>query len=282
MSNIILPGGEGKANVASSNSSGISRRQFLIGSGALAGAAALFGVTSFTPNTWAGVQLASAAGLNSDLDILQFALTLEHLEDAAYRAANASGLLSGQISDWFKTFGDHEHQHVAAITDVISKMGAQPVQEQAHYNLPSFASAGDVVAFFAVVEEVGAGAYLGAAPLIMDKNILAAAAAIHNVEAQHASSLKAYMNDPMPSPAFGTPLSYDDVIKAVTPLLTGAMPPPSGTPPGMPTTGVRSNDIGGPLALVAGISAIAAGALLHVRTRNISANGEKVEVKEEV
>ncbi|HUS17150.1 MAG TPA: ferritin-like domain-containing protein, partial [Chloroflexia bacterium] len=92
MSNIILPEGESK---------GFSRRQFLAGTGALAGAAAVFGATGLTrltPGTRAGVQIAAAAELKSDLEILQFALTLEHLEDAAYRAANSSGLLSGRIA----------------------------------------------------------------------------------------------------------------------------------------------------------------------------------------
>ncbi|MDQ2805401.1 MAG: ferritin-like domain-containing protein [Chloroflexota bacterium] len=213
MSNIILPEGEGK---------GLSRRQFLGASGALAGAAALFGVAGMgrmTGGQVAGIRLAQAAELKTDLDIVQFALTLEHLEDAAYRAANASGLLSGKVAEYFKTFGEHEHTHVLAVTDVVKKLGGTPVAEQAKYNLPKFSSQMELVTFFAQVEEVGAGAYLGAAPLIQSKDILAAAAAIHNVEAQHASVFAAVLNSPAPSPAFGKPLTVDQVLAAVTPLL---------------------------------------------------------------
>ncbi len=74
--------------------SAISRRQFLTAS---AGAAALFGVSSLTPGHLVGFQLAAAAQvqLKSDLDILNFALTLEMLEDLAYQKANRSGVLSG-------------------------------------------------------------------------------------------------------------------------------------------------------------------------------------------
>lgn len=263
MSNIYLPGEEG-------NGKSVSRRRFLIGSGALAGAAALFGVSHLTPNTLAGIRLASAQSLDSDLDILQFALTLEHLENAAYRAANNSGLLSGEVADYFRAFGDHENTHVVALTDVITKMGAEPAKAQSSYNLPTFSNQGDVVSFFAIVEEVGAGAYLGAAPLVKDLGILAAAAAIHNVEAQHASVLKAVLNDPLPSPAFGSPLTLDQVLAAVTPLLSvGAVPG------GMPTTGAPN--MFGPLMVAAGVGAAALGAAIHIRSRKDSQMQEETE-----
>jgi hypothetical protein len=222
MSKQILPEG---------GAPGLSRRRFLAGSGAVLGAAALAGVAGLpglTPGQQAGVRIAHAAGLSSDMDILQFALTLEHLEDTAYRTVNASGVLKGTVADYFKTFGDQEHAHVVALTNVITKMGAQPVAEQSKYFLPTLTTQDDVVKFFAQVEEVGAGAYLGAAPLLQNKDLLAAAAAIHNVEAQHASTLRAVMGDMAPSPAFGSPLTYDQVIAAVTPLLQGGAPAPSG------------------------------------------------------
>ena len=259
MSNVILPHQEG---------SGISRRQFLIGSGALAGALAVFGTGALTPGKMGGVQIAAAAGLSSDMDILQFALTLEHVEDAAYRAVNASGLLTGPVADYFKMFGEHEHAHVVALTDVITKLGGTPVAEQAAYNFPQLSSQDAVVRFFAQVEEVGAGAYLGAAPLLQSKDLLAAAAAIHNVEAQHASTLRAVLNDPAPSPAFGSPLTYDQVIAAVGPLLT--VPAGGGTTsPGMPTTGAPGN--AAPWFLALGVGAAAVGAYVRGRSSKTEA-----------
>lgn len=210
--------------------SGVSRRRFLIGAGGVAGGLALAGtsLSGLSVGQRAGVKLASAATLNNDLDILNFALTLEHFEDAAYRAANASGLLSGTPADLFKTFGDQEHQHVAAITATITKLGGKPVAEQASYNLPKLTSQDQVISLFATIEDVGAGAYLGAAPLIKDVNILAAALSIHSVEAEHASTFKSYMNDPMPSPAFATPLTPDEVLAKVTPFLQAAPAAPAG------------------------------------------------------
>lgn len=251
MSQVILPVEEGQ---------GISRRQFLAGSGALLGAAALVGVAGLSPAQRVGAHMAAAAQLNSDMDILMFALTLEHVEDAAYRAVNASGLLSGNVASYFKTFGEHEHAHVVALTDVIKSLGGSPVAEQAAYSFPTLTSQDAVLQFFAQVEEVGAGAYLGAAPLLKNKDLLGAAAAIHNVEAQHASTLHAVLGDAQPAPAFGTPLAYSDVIAAVGPLLAAP-----GPVPGMPTTGAPS--LGGPLVLAAGVFAAAFGIMLRVRAR---------------
>ena len=209
---------------------GVTRRKFLGGTAAVAGGVALSGaIGKLTFGPQAGLQIASAQTLKTDMDILQFALTLEHLEDAAYRAANASGLLKGTASDLFKAFGEHEHAHVVALTDVIQKMGGKPVAEQPKYNLPMLESQDQIVRFFTTVEEVGAGAYLGAAPLLKDKTLLGAAVSIHNVEAQHASTLKAFMNDPMPSPAFGTPMTADQVLAIVTPFLNAnSTPAPNG------------------------------------------------------
>lgn len=275
MSNLITPDDEGKVQ-------GISRRKFLVGSGATLGAAALFGASSLTPGQLLGVQIASAQSvtLNSDMDVLMFALTLEHIEDAAYRAANASGLLSGRVAMYFKDFGDHEHAHVVALTDVITKLGGTPVQEQASYNFPKFTSQADVVSFFAMVEEVGAGAYLGAAPLLQDKNLLAAAASIHDVEGQHASILRAVMGDTSPSPAFAAPKTVDEVLAAVTPLLQQGTPAPAPAPgggsnPGMPGTGTGAGNGLNPLLIAAGLGAAAVGAMVRVRSR------ETGQVKEE-
>ena len=265
MSNNIMPDGEGTAN-------GISRRKFLIGSGATIGAAALFGASALTPNQLLGARIASAQSLNSDMDILMFALTLEHIEDAAYRALNSSGLLSGRVARYFQEFGAHEHAHVVALTDTITKLGGTPVGPQASYNFPNLTSQEAAVAFFATVEEVGAGAYLGAAPLLKDKNLLAAAASIHDVEAQHASVLRAVMGDMEPSPAFGSPKSLDEVLAAVGPLLQM----PGGTPAGMPSTGTPS--FLNPLTIAAGLGAAAVGAMLRVRSRENQQEQDQAEV----
>jgi rubrerythrin len=208
--------------------SGISRRKFLIGSGALAAAAALFGVTGITPAMRAGAQVTAAQTMTSDLDVLQFALTLEHLETRLYRDTIASGAVSGKLLEYFKSFAEHEAAHVTALQQAISSMNVGPVEAQAQYNFPGFKNQNEVLDFFITVEEIGAGAYLGAAPLLQNKQLLAAAAAIHNVEAQHASTLRAVRGDAEVSPAFGSPMTLEAVLAAVAPLQGRSTAPMSG------------------------------------------------------
>jgi len=56
------------------------------------------------------------------------------------------------------------------------------MRSQDKYNFPQFKSGQEVLDYFQILEELGAAAYLGAAPLIQDKDLLTAAVGIHNVE----------------------------------------------------------------------------------------------------
>jgi hypothetical protein len=72
----------------------------------------------------------------------------------------------------------------------------------------------------ATVENLGAAAYLGQAPRIQSKEILAAALAIHTVEARHAATLNTLLKlSPTPMGGFGTPMSMSQVLAAVKPFI---------------------------------------------------------------
>lgn len=276
-----------------SGSKGLSRRQFLVGTGAAAGAFALFGAPHLSPSGLFGVQLASAQTLNNDLDILNFALTLEYVETSAYNYLNSQNMLTGRAREYALKFGENENTHVAAIVQTIRSLGGTPINPPATFNLPAFANETAIVRFLIESEEVGAGAYLGAAPLIRDRGILAAAAAFHNVEGQHASGFKALLEDMEPSPAFGMPLTPPEVVakltaaygpnsivpgpgtspRAVVGGVTSApVPPPGGVGTtggtvGMPRTG--AGDALAPVGIAAAMFAAAVGAMLRIRTRNV-------------
>lgn len=222
-----------------------SRRGFFKGP-VLAGAGAL--ALSALGGSFAQPALVAAAPpLDTDLQILNYALTLEHLEAAAYRAINQAGILSGRAATYFQSFGQHEAEHVTALVATIQKLGGTPVQP-ATYNFSSVPKdAAGVVQFFQNVESVGASAYLGAAPSIKDFGILEAALAIHAVEAEHTSALADLVSpgsDLFAPEAFATPRTPDQVMQIVAPFFAAApaasaapAAPPAQMPSAMPRTG---------------------------------------------
>lgn len=166
----------------------------------------------------------------TDMDILNYALTLEHLESRAYKNANSIGMLTGRAKEYFIDFGDQEAAHVVALTGTITKLGGTPVRAQANYNFPAFKNEQEVLDYFQMLEELGAAAYLGQARFIADADLLTAAVSIHNVEGQHAAIL-ADLVGKEPSPAFAPEKTMDEVVAAITPILNTNMPT-------MPSTGL--------------------------------------------
>ena len=72
----------------------------------------------------------------------------------------------------------------------------------------------------ATVENLGAAAYLGQAGNIKSKEILAAALAIHSVEARHAATLNGVLGkDITPDGAFAKPADMATVLAAVKPFI---------------------------------------------------------------
>jgi hypothetical protein len=161
----------------------------------------------------------SKAAASGDLAVLNYALTLEHIEDAMYQALLASGYLYGQSYAYAAAFGAHEHAHVVALTSTIQQLGGTPVAAQAMYNFPKLTSLSQIVNLLVTVEDLGASAYLGAAPMIQNPTLLETAVAIHTVEAEHATAWRRLAGmSPVPF-AFAPPSSMAQVLAAVKPFL---------------------------------------------------------------
>jgi hypothetical protein len=192
--------------------SGLTRSSFLVrgalATGSLYGAGA---VGSF-------VTQAFAQG-GGDVDILNFALTLEYLEAAFYQDGLKRANLSGEAKKLAKTAGDHETQHVDALTQTIKKLGGKPVQSP-KVAFP-FKDQKSFLALAQVFEDTGVSAYNGAAPMIQSKEVLGAAGSIVQVEARHAAAIRLFIGkDPSPD-AFDKTLSKNQVLKAVKPFIKG-------------------------------------------------------------
>jgi rubrerythrin len=208
---------EAEGRILREAQTGPSRRTFLKTAGATLAALA---VTAVNP-IGEGVAFASSElqGM-SDLDILNFALTLEHLEAVFYIQAINSGNLRGQVLNVLTSVRDHEVAHVQTLTKVISSLGGKPVARQARYNFGSMASQAAILKTSETLEGVGVGAYTGAAPLLKNKNtLLAAAASIEQVESRHYAAIR-YLRGELPAPsAFGPVLTVAQVLKAAKPIL---------------------------------------------------------------
>jgi rubrerythrin len=169
--------------------------------------------------------LAKAPFFKNDLEVLNYALTLEHLEDTFYRTVNASGKLQGNAAKYLQTIGAHEKAHVDALTAAIKQAGGTPVAELPKYN---FGALGDmntmdgILKIAGVLEPTGVKAYDGAAREIMDKKILATAGAIVQVEARHAAIIRALMSpntSPVPK-AFEDKATPQEIMDAIKPIIS--------------------------------------------------------------
>jgi rubrerythrin len=189
----------------------ISRSDVLV-KGVLA-AGAVYGTLMVAPF----VRSAFAAAGTSDVDILNFALTLEYLESTFYEEAAKNVKASGELKKLIPLLASDEKQHVEALEGTIKKLGGKPVAK------PKFAfeysGTSGFLKLAETFENTGVSAYNGAAPSIKSKEVLGAAGSIVQVEARHAAAI-ALQNKQEPAPsAFDPSLEEKEVLKAVEPFI---------------------------------------------------------------
>lgn len=164
----------------------------------------------------------------NDLEIVNFALTLEYLEADLYEQALDSGLLTGELHDLAREFGQTERKHARTLKRVAARLG-EPVDAPRTDFSQALSGQQALVSALATVENVGAAAYLGAAPAIQDRELLATALSIHSVEGRHAAALNeligvsfvgdAALMGSIPDGAFAAPMTMDEVRNRIEPFL---------------------------------------------------------------
>jgi rubrerythrin len=190
-------------------------RGALLMKGALA-AGAIYGAVAVGPL----VGRALGRGSGGDVEIVNYALTLEYLEAAFYQeAAKQVKGLSNEVAGFVKTFGDEEQQHVDALASTVKDLGGKPVAAPKVDFGDAFSSAGTFLKLAQTLEDTGVSAYNGAAPMIRSADVLAAAGSIVQIEARHAAVIRVQNGEPPAPAAFDETLTMDQVLKAVEPFL---------------------------------------------------------------
>lgn len=175
-----------------------------------------------------GTPEADDAPFADAVEVLNYALTLEHLESTFYREGLAQfedqafvdAGLQTSVRERLVEIGEHEAAHVEALTAAIESLDGEPVQE-ATYDFGYT----DLTSFFqvaAALENTGVAAYTGAAQYLIDEDdLLTAALTIHGVEARHAAYLN-ILTDTSPFPAaVDAPLTPAEVLDIAGPFITG-------------------------------------------------------------
>lgn len=197
----------------------LTRRGALGSSAKLAAGGAIALTTALSPAMTR--LLAAQEEFEDDIDVLNYALTLEHLENAFYELSEDFELgedgFNNSINDYVSQIGEHEAAHVETLTSVISDLGGEPV-ERAEYDF-GVTDAQSFLATAAVFENLGVSAYDGAGQFLTDPGLLTAAGTIVAVEARHAAYLN-LITGTLPFPAaFEEPLTPEEVLEAATPFI---------------------------------------------------------------
>jgi hypothetical protein len=184
---------------------GDTRAAFLAKAGLLGGG--LVGVSAL-----GAPALAGAATKQSDVAILNYALTLEYLEAAFYTEAEAMGALDGELALFARVVGAHERAHVKALK---AALGRKAVKKPRFNFRGTTEDAARFAATAQVLEDTGVAAYAGQAPRVKSTAILKAALAIHTIEARHAGWIRDINGAPPAPAAFDDALSKRAVLAAV-------------------------------------------------------------------
>jgi len=183
--------------------------------------------TNWSVNSPAVAQFAAIqTTFMSDIEVLNYALTLEHLEAAFYQLAGDYTLgtdpYGNSIDEWAAVVGEHETAHVVTLTDVITQqLGGEPVTA-GEYDF-GVTDAESFLATAATLENVGVAAYDGAGQFISDPALLTAAGSIVAVEARHAAYFNLLIGEsPFPA-SFETPMTPDEVLAAAGGFIVDGM-----------------------------------------------------------
>jgi rubrerythrin len=195
----------------------LSRRGFMALAGGSVAAASFLAACG-------GGDSATAAKMSEfgegDVGILNYALTLEHLEASFYTVLGEGNLLSPSSRATLERFGVEEEEHVAKLTEEVKRLGGHPApKREANFSLDDETGALELAG---TLENLGAAAYLGQLPRIKSDTVLGTVLSIHSVEGRHAGAVNELLEEAAtPDGAFAKPATPETVLAAVAPYMDG-------------------------------------------------------------
>lgn len=143
-----------------------------------------------------------------DVDILNFLLLIEFVQEGFYADAVKRGALSGELEKFAKTVGPQEREHVALLQ---RRLGSRAIDRPALDFGDTTASAAAFRDTALELEETGAAAYIGEGPSL-SHDVVADAARIVAVEARQAAWIRNLAGENPAPRAADPPQSAADVM----------------------------------------------------------------------
>jgi rubrerythrin len=169
----------------------------------------------------------------TDLEIVNYALFLEYLEEDFYRQVIESGeITEPRLMRLMRSIRQNETEHADVLTGVAEQLGGTPVaRPKSRFGDVIEGGRERILEVASTIENLGASAYLGQAPRIENLRVLESALAIHTVEARHAAALNEIAGNgfagggklagSVPDGAFAQPMTREEVLTAAAPYVKG-------------------------------------------------------------
>jgi rubrerythrin len=192
----------------------LSRRQFMT----LAGGSAVAASALLAACGGGGSSIDTSEFGDGDVGVLNFALTLEHLEVAFYAALIKADALSGVAEKTLGKFGEEEQEHVASLTKAIENLGGKPAPRPK--TAFSIGNESEALGIGSELENAGAAAYLGQLPKVQSEATMGTLLSIHSVEGRHAAAINSLLGKPVtPNGAFAKPAAAKATLAAMEPFI---------------------------------------------------------------
>ncbi|KAI0334852.1 hypothetical protein GY45DRAFT_1343203 [Cubamyces sp. BRFM 1775] len=168
---------------------------------------------------------------DANLLVLKFADVLENFESQFYQQAlqkfqssdfTSAGFVDAQVPvQQFQAIQSDEASHATLLESTIQSLGDSPISGCSFDFGNALNDVPTMAATARVVENLGVGAYLGAAHLVTDPALLTAAGSILTVEARHQTILNVLNNGVSIPQAFDIALLPNEVLAVAGAFISG-------------------------------------------------------------